>query len=467
MGNFFNNQRLPENQDSSSSPHYYYPSRNGKFFGSNFIMGGDKFEMAQPEAYLFGDNLDLNYLGGKPNPFPYNAPHPNEPMHMLRSLINIRKETLKLLCTNSDLSDEPQYTIEFVFDSDVDCNITVYFICNEECSVSGMKYISKDVKHRSQQYNYKAGMGQLFSQTNALFDPHQYDAADLLYQVLDEKGEFNSSTPFPVVIHCVAEEGDDPKQSHSLIATIEKVCDDIFSLKPIKQKIFVDGLSYLLQEIYGIENKVNKLEKNYDDDNDNSFECVICMSDLRDTLILPCRHLCLCKSCANSLRYQASNCPICRVPFRALLQIKAVKRLLGNLSSQIIFTETLNDVIIDIPSGFETVPLVEALNGINPQLTYLNLKQSLERLPESDKNNKKDSDSVRSSNQHLIIQFDCSKILCNKVNTEQWRIFIQMFRFFYDAIRFECSQWFHIRMFDTFVWIHGSKRTPITWLHII
>lgn len=52
------------------------------------------------------------------------------------------------------------------------------------------------------------------------------------------------------------------------------------------------------------------------------------MCDTRDTLILPCRHLCLCNSCADSLRYQASNCPICRAPFRALLQIKAVQKSL-------------------------------------------------------------------------------------------------------------------------------------------
>ena len=29
-----------------------------------------------------------------------------------------------------------------------------------------------------------------------------------------------------------------------------------YMLKPLKQKLFVDGLSYLLQEIYGLENKV-------------------------------------------------------------------------------------------------------------------------------------------------------------------------------------------------------------------
>ena len=51
------------------------------------------------------------------------------------------------------------------------------------------------------------------------------------------------------------------------------------------------------------------------------------MSELRDTLILPCRHLCLCKICADNLRYQANNCPICRAPFIALLRLKAVRRI--------------------------------------------------------------------------------------------------------------------------------------------
>ncbi len=53
-------------------------------------------------------------------------------------------------------------------------------------------------------------------------------------------------------------------------------------------------------------------------------ECVVCMCDSRDTIILPCRHLCLCNACADSLRYQANNCPICRAPFRALLQVLPV-----------------------------------------------------------------------------------------------------------------------------------------------
>ncbi|PKU30761.1 hypothetical protein llap_18935 [Limosa lapponica baueri] len=95
---------------------------------------------------------------------------------------------------------------------------------------------------------------------------------------------------------------------------LNKHVDGSFSVKPLKQKQIVDRVSYLLQEIYGIENKNNQETKPSDDENsDNSNECVVCLSDLRDTLILPCRHLCLCNSCADTLRYQANNCPICRL----------------------------------------------------------------------------------------------------------------------------------------------------------
>lgn len=38
----------------------------GNYFGSHFIMGGERFDTPQPEAYLFGENADLNFLGNRP-----------------------------------------------------------------------------------------------------------------------------------------------------------------------------------------------------------------------------------------------------------------------------------------------------------------------------------------------------------------------------------------------------------------
>lgn len=59
-----------------------------------------------------------------------------------------------------------------------------------------------------------------------------------------------------MVIQCVVE--DEPEHighSHITFAVVEKSTDLGFSLKPLKQKQMIDGLCYLLQEIYGIENK--------------------------------------------------------------------------------------------------------------------------------------------------------------------------------------------------------------------
>lgn len=38
----------------------------GSYFGTHFIMGGERFDTPQPEAYLFGENGDLNFLGSRP-----------------------------------------------------------------------------------------------------------------------------------------------------------------------------------------------------------------------------------------------------------------------------------------------------------------------------------------------------------------------------------------------------------------
>lgn len=47
----------------------------------------------------------------------------------------------------------------------------------------------------------------------------------------------------------------DQRQSHTTISVIEHHADGSYSMKALKQKLYVDGLCYLLQEIYGIENK--------------------------------------------------------------------------------------------------------------------------------------------------------------------------------------------------------------------
>lgn len=523
MGNFIHNStNRTEDQNIDNGIHQYiYPPKNGtNYFSNHFIMGGQKFETSSSEAFLFGENLDLNFLGNRPTPFPYLPPQPQEPTRTLSSLMNIRKESLRFVkckmpeelneefvskeedeikkinqpikkednkkddhkkeehhkksknknkieqtkemntkLDQNEVINEKQstnynpntnYNIEFVFDTDVKCAINIYYFCYEEIKPNCVTYTSKNLYANSSTYFYECGANQLFSQTDHVFNPSLYNESDLIFKPLDEEGNFILNNTFPMVIQCVALEGDDPKQSHSLIATIERNHDGKgYSLKPFKQKLFIDGLCYLMQEIYGIEKKnpvtisyshYNNLSYKPDEENsvlnstvnsgsitnntlnptitntlnhpppfistddgmdeDNGAECVICMVQSRDTLILPCRHLCLCNLCSDSLRYQSSLCPICRAPFRALLQIKAVRKINdplpnSNLNLSLTFNQSnqltaqaisnsqspipqvINSQLnqpnsrqqsneiedIQIPTGYESISLVEGLNG--------------------------------------------------------------------------------------------------------
>lgn len=115
------------------------------------------------------------------------------------------------------------------------------------------------------------------------------------------------------------------EQVQTTLCSIERSADQSASnsliLKPLKQKLITQGVTYLVQEIFGLENKEPDL-KCIDE---NSAECIICMANPRDTVILPCRHLCICNGCAETLRYKLNNCPICRSPFKALLRLKLAR----------------------------------------------------------------------------------------------------------------------------------------------
>ncbi|KYO31197.1 E3 ubiquitin ligase RNF157 isoform X2 [Alligator mississippiensis] len=363
-----------EELDVPANSVYRYPPKSGSYFANHFIMGGEKFDSTHPEGYLFGENSDLNFLGNRPVAFPYAAPPPQEPVKTLRSLINIRKDTLRLVkCTEEvktpgeEVSKaKVRYNVEFTFDTDARLAITIYYQATEEFQNGIASYIPKDNSLQSETVHYKRGVCQQFCLPSHTVDPSEWTEEELGFDLDREV--------YPMVVHAVVDEGDEHiGHCHVLLATFEKHADGSICVKPLKQKQVVDGVSYLLQEIYGIENKYNTQDSKVAEDevSDNSAECVVCLSDVRDTLILPCRHLCLCNTCADTLRYQANNCPICRLPFRALLQIRAMRKKLGPLSptsfNPIIASQTSDSEehssSENIPPGYEVVSLLEALNG--------------------------------------------------------------------------------------------------------
>lgn len=334
-----------QNDDENCEMHRF-SSHPGAFFGSYFLLGGERYDLAKPEAFLFGENTDLDILGNRSVQFPYSSQPVNDPVRTLNALINLRRDSLKLTKCKMDAaeSNKNSFCLEFCFDCDSACYVQIHFFAKEFVSDGRIQFMYKYPELKSsEQYYFDVGAEQHFSRF--VMDTSVYDLSSMHY---------DSGSYFPVVIEIRAVDCG-IEQMQSTMASIEHATDQCstFVVKALKQKLVADGVVYLLQEIYGIENKEHDLG------DENGSECIICLSDIRDTVILPCRHLCICNGCAETLRYKLNNCPICRSPFRALLQLKTM-RVVSTVS---ITDQSPSSQQTRSQTRYETMTLVEALNG--------------------------------------------------------------------------------------------------------
>ncbi|KAJ1365695.1 hypothetical protein KIN20_026105 [Parelaphostrongylus tenuis] len=341
----------PNNNDEDPEQQLTYANSAGSFFGSHFLMCGGRFDMAKPEAFLFGENSDLDLLGGRSVPFPYASPLGSDEVRPLHLLVNIRKESVKFVRmrdTDGSEVDSSLYRLEFTLDADCSCFVQIHFNARELYQEGIIQFVYRSKRAScSDVFHFDAGSDQIFN--NFIFDSSKWDLANLTY---------SGGLYFPIVV-VIQTEDVDRVQMQSTMCTVDVANDSSHALilKPLRQKIACDGVIYLLQEIFGIENKEMAIDASNDD---CGLECIICMTDIRDTVILPCRHLCICNNCADTLRYKLNNCPICRSPFRALIQLRA-RRLTRNL-------------------GYETVTLVEGLNGPLTHQSYGNSEKRAKSL---------------------------------------------------------------------------------------
>lgn len=54
--------------------------------------------------------------------------------------------------------------------------------------------------------------------------------------------------------------------------------------------------------------------------------CLICCSESRNTIFLPCKHACTCNSCGLNIKMRNSPCPICKTPIDDLLILESEEK---------------------------------------------------------------------------------------------------------------------------------------------
>ncbi|WOL08083.1 putative E3 ubiquitin-protein ligase LUL2 isoform X1 [Canna indica] len=276
-------------------PHGEYPANHPAW------MGGGRYRYGPP-----------------PTPPPYVE---HQKAVTIRNDVNIKKETLRV---EPDDQNPGKFLVAFMFDATVAGSITVFFFAKEglDCNLTA----TKEDLLESVTVSFKEGLGQQFKQPSGTgIDFSVFNDSELT-----KEGELDIY-PLAVKAEACPSNNQEPAvedqklgNSNSQItqALFEKKENGEFHVRVVKQILWVNQTRYELQEIYGIGNSID----NDTNGNDPGKECVICLSEPRDTTVLPCRHMCMCSECAKVLRFQTNRCPICRQPVERLLEIKIKSR---------------------------------------------------------------------------------------------------------------------------------------------
>lgn len=256
-----------------------------------------------------------------PAPLPLLAPAPyvdHQSAKKIKNDVNVHKDTIRL---EVDEVNRDCHLVSFTFDAMVDGSITILYFAKEGDN-HAFNPVYPDI-HVPVKIPFQKGLGQKFCQPSG-------SGIDFGFFEIDDLSRPAGGDVFPLVISAesnlsstVMDEDSNNEilntSAHAQItqAVIEKNNEDHFQVKVIKQILWVDGVRYELREIYGISDSNEII-----DDKDSGKECVICMTEPKDTAVLPCRHMCMCSECAKELRLQSNKCPICRQPIEELLEIK-------------------------------------------------------------------------------------------------------------------------------------------------
>ena len=75
------------------------------------------------------------------------------------------------------------------------------------------------------------------------------------------------------------------------------------------------GLSHFMENAM-----VAKVARELREDREHRL-CAVCLRAERSTLLLPCRHRCLCEGCAASVRQTSGRCPLCRETIESSMRV--------------------------------------------------------------------------------------------------------------------------------------------------
>lgn len=323
---------------------------------AQYGLSREQFQQLQDSSFAsthIGEMGPVFHRGDMFGVPPVRAATMQENVQAIRNDVHLVKGSLHFTADGEAAS---RLHLQFFIDAATPVAVLVLYCASPVNDGELLSCVSTPVAYSTTRVVLPAGSHQLFNQKDtgdaldlALFpDP-------LLFEGHDVPWSSRSSFPVMVVLESVGEAevgsrttvdmvpgpGLDmrPKRGAKLQITLASLTPPKAGGLPgvhlLAQKLQILGHSFCVEEIYGLASQSPPSSgaapaaavsggstAAADNLDDGSAECVICLSQRRDTVCFPCRHLCLCSECASTFRLQSNKCPICRAPVTELMQLK-------------------------------------------------------------------------------------------------------------------------------------------------
>lgn len=227
------------------------------------------------------------------DPVPQSEPY-SKPVRCVTARLTIHKDSVKLIPHGPDT-----YYLEFTYSADYDCKLTVYWMCRETTG-KGYKRLELEAgRLKPVTYVVSKGSKQVFPQQTLSVTTTDFAETELTFQ---------DKLTFPLVFELYPHDFQSQYLVQwSYLAFYQEA--DVWKVRVIQQKLQVGEHLFETLDVFGVE--------------EERKDCVICMTQERCIVVLPCRHLCLCAGCTKDFSEQSSKkCPICRCDVEGLLSVR-------------------------------------------------------------------------------------------------------------------------------------------------
>ena len=320
----------------------------------------------------------------------------------IRLPCNLDKKTLSL---EQDSISPDKFFIKFNYDSLFDLDCYINFNVSEKSDISlkntnhKLSYSPSDnfIEKGFYQKKLKNGENKEFYNKEAFIDIRNY---------YEEKNENQNS--FDICIEFVPlfppgspEISDNNEIVFVTLCNFERHQEEnTYMIKCIKQRIKTHKIWIDLYDIF-----------------DTSMDgglCLICCSEKRNTIFLPCKHACCCNKCGSEIKYRFKPCPICKTPIDDLLIVNSDEKKIkieneeDNINNEnfendgLINTGKNNNMINDskniIENDNEEDVLIPVDNKAKEEIKINIEKNDEKKNLISDKNDKKQDEIINVNN---------------------------------------------------------------------